>query len=95
MGMLIWFLPTFLWRGEPLDETDRPFAKFPFVVGAGEVEKDFRRREEEDEIINAKDRVSNIYTTTTVASPFVKVYNRLFCPQCFARLVVIQGMWVR
>ena len=85
--MLLWFLPTFLWSGEPLDETDRPLNFFTFQPKSGD---DFRKREGEDEDPKVEDRlVNSVYNAITVESSFAKVYNRLFCPQCVARLAVI------
>ena len=92
--MLIWLLPTFLWPGHPLDETDRPFAKYPFTLERAGVEKDFRRREGEEDDLKVEDRLSSIHTAITVESSFAKVYNRLFCPQCVARLAVISAVGV-
>ena len=89
--MLIWFLPTFLWTGEPLHEEDRPFNYLTFQPKTGD---DFRRREGEEEDLKVEDRLSSIYTAITVESSFAKVYNRLFCPQCVARLAVIAGIGV-
>jgi len=92
MGMLLWLLPTFLWPGKPLDETDRPFAKHPFTLGRVGVEKDVRRREGDNDDLKVEDRLTSIHTAITVESSFAKVYNRLFCPQCVAKLAVISGV---
>jgi len=80
-----------LWTGEPLHEEDRPFNYFTFQPKTGD---DFRRREGEEEDLKVEDRLSSIYTAITVESSFAKVYNRLFCPQCVARLAVIAGIGV-
>ena len=91
-GMLVWLLPTFLWPGHPLHEKDRPFAKLPFVQG---VDLDLKRREGiTGDALKAEDRFTPIHTAITVESSFAKVYNRLFCPQCVARLAVISAVGV-
>jgi len=92
-GMLIWFLPTFLYTGEDLDETDRPFA--PFFGGsnfAAEKSALIKRRKGDENDLRVEDRLSSIYSAITVESSFAKVYNRLFCPQCVARLAVISAV---
>jgi hypothetical protein len=80
-----------LWTGQPLDETDRPFEFLSFQPKVG---NDFKRREGEEEDLKVEDRLSSIYSAITVESSFAKVYNRLFCPQCVARLAVIAGIGV-
>ena len=92
--MLVWLLPTFLWSGEKLDETDRPFANLPFINRIG-FEKDFKKREGEADDLKLEERLSTIYSAITVESSFAKVYNRLFCPMCVARLAVINAVGVR
>ena len=89
--MLLWLLPTFLWTGQPLDETDRPLDFLTFQPKAGD---DFMRKNGEKEHLTVEDRLSSIYTAITVEASFAKVYNRLFCPQCVARLAVIAGIGV-
>ena len=94
--MLVWFLPTFLWTGEELDETDRPFAPlFGGVNPHKESREDYlKRRQGEEGDLKVEDRLSSIYSAITVESSFAKVYNRLFCPQCVARLAVISAVGV-
>ena len=95
--MLVWLLPSFLWTGEALDETDRPFAPFFGGVNPHHLSKsgsDFKRREGEEDELKVEDRLSSIYSAITVESSFAKVYNRLFCPQCVARLAVISAVGV-
>ena len=95
--MLIWLLPSFLWTGEALDETDRPFAPLFGGVNPAHLSKsgsDFKRREGEEQDLKVEDRLSSIYSAITVESSFAKVYNRLFCPQCVARLAVISAVGV-
>ena len=90
--MLVWLLPTFLWSGEKIDETDRPFAKLPIFGREGVLDNIVKRREGED--LEIEERLANIFNVVTVESSFAKVWNRLFCPQCVARLAVINGVVV-
>jgi len=53
-----------------------------------------KRRKGDENDLRVEDRLSSIYSAITVESSFAKVYNRLFCPQCVARLAVISAVGV-
>lgn len=85
---LVWLLFSFIWSGERLHELDRPFADL-FDKDFGD--KEFKRRdggEKEDLQLEEKIFVEPVEAT------FVNVWNRVLCPQCIARLAVINGVIV-
>ena len=101
--MILWFLPTFLWTGEALDESDRPFKglnkasqnmtndKLKSTLSRGLLDL--------DDISEQHKKKYNKYwpkskSTSEVKSRFVKLYNKLLCPQCIAMQGVIQGVVV-
>lgn len=119
--MLLWLLPTFLWSGTKLDETDRPFAAFAAdssqLVQSRDDYDDYyehylRRKlhldefqtgfteEHEKELLpktnelSPDKRIGTILNTVTTHTSFSTVYNSLLCPQCQARLALINGVLV-
>ena len=93
--MMMWLLPTFLWNGEALDETDRPFKglnKDPQnTLSRGSYHLDHMEFYHRNNY--------NVYwpkpkQDTKPESRFVKLYNKLLCPQCVARQFTIQGVIV-
>ena len=97
-SMLIWFLPTFFWSGQKIDIDDRPFSflkgfNLPFFR-PDNFEKEFKRREGDEEDLKLEERLSSIVSAITVESSFAKVYNRLFCPQCVARFATVNALKV-
>ena len=101
--MVLWLLPTFLWTGEALDESDRPFQglnkasqnmtnpKHKLALSRGWLNL--------DNISEHHQKKYNKYwpkrkSTSEVKSRFVKLYNKLLCPQCIAMQGVIQAVVV-
>lgn len=106
--MLIWFLPTFLWSGVKLDESDRPFQtsklsqnridydpRLPFPSPIEEASPNnmvmHNTHFKKTNPLSFSKRISTILETVTTRTSFSKVYNGLLCPQCIARIGLING----
>ena len=113
--MLVWFLPTFLWSGQELDETDRPFKilgnkpqfslqndeyiphpKFSSFVESSNINDGsmYHNHLKRNGKYTPSKRIATIIETVRTKTTFSKVYNRLLCPQCIARLGLINGVLV-
>ena len=111
--MLVWFLPTFLWSGQELDEQDRPFQSFgdksqltlnrneyipntkfsSSVKGTTNLNNGpiFNKNLKRTRKYTLSKRIATVIETVRTKSSFSKVYNRLLCPQCIARIGLING----
>ena len=101
--MILWLLPTFLWTGEALDESDRPFKGLNKTSQnmtnyklKSSLSRDLLNLENIAE--NHKKKYNKYWpkskSTSEVKSRFVKLYNKLLCPQCIAMQGTIQAVVV-
>ena len=113
--MLMWLLPTFLWTGQELDESDRPFQNLklsedrydrygfynhiPTPVQQNLIDNRHRTNQKhflkKTKPIPLSKRLATVVETVTTQTSFSRVYNSLFCPQCIARIGLINGVVVR
>ena len=106
--MLVWLLPTFLWSGEELDESDRPFQNLlnpsrrveyspslsfqsPVSDKNMPTRNHHRKRIKKTRAMPLSKRIATVIRTVTSKTSFSKVYNSLLCPQCIARIGLING----
>ena len=54
----------------------------------------YRKRIQKPRSTSLSKRISNAIHTVTTTTSFSKIYNRLFCPQCLARIGLINGVLV-
>ena len=76
--MLVWLLPTFFWTGRKLPENDT----------LNPNDRDGKKG------TKIQDRLGGIVHNLESDETITKVYNRIWCPQCIARVAVINGVGV-
>ena len=101
--MILWLLPTFLWTGKALEKNDRPFQflnKVPQNVTKYRLKSSLS-----GDLLNTGNKAVNKRkddyeylpkpkSETEIKSRFIRIYNRLLCPQCIAMQATIQGVVV-